>query len=483
MDDIVPAEILRNPSETVQSELKSWLDLGSLEHRAKVARALLALRNRGGGRLVFGFDDKTIKPVAEGRPVDIRVAYHPDKVQAIVKEFALPTFPVSVDFAAYEEKEFPVITVPSGVRFPAIARQNVTSGSDEVLLRQNAVYIRTVNSGRVESTEPKTPQDWNELLELCFDNREADVGRFLRRHLGGILNELGLAPSSGRANADAGTAPMLGELASVPKTPPTIRSPRVILDEGGRRFEARRDYMRKEHAQVVIPDYVAWREVAVVLEGDLRQLAGQHILEAVFPHHPNLSGWPQWIDSRPVSEGAEHPYPHDSGWEALVTMGERGFFNPALVDFWRIDPNGEFYHRRSFEEDSWVRISDDARGTLVDFVQSVTRVAEAFATIQAFARGFVTNPDEAVMHFAFRWTNLSNRKLTSFDGRRAIWSAKPAYDDVILVEIEMPVNAASGAIASYVAKATAPLFGAFGYSLAQKVVEELTAETLSYGSR
>jgi hypothetical protein len=58
-------------------------------------------------------------------------------------------------------------------------------------LRQNAVYVRTISNGRASSCEPVTAADWDKLMRICFDNREADVGRFMRRHLGEILAQLG----------------------------------------------------------------------------------------------------------------------------------------------------------------------------------------------------------------------------------------------------------------------------------------------------
>ena len=44
---------------------------------------MIALRNRNGGLMVIGIGDKTLSPVAEGRPADLRAAYHPDALQPI----------------------------------------------------------------------------------------------------------------------------------------------------------------------------------------------------------------------------------------------------------------------------------------------------------------------------------------------------------------------------------------------------------------
>ena len=47
--------LLTNPQETVGIEYKEWLNLSSREHQAVLARALIALANFGGGKVVFGF--------------------------------------------------------------------------------------------------------------------------------------------------------------------------------------------------------------------------------------------------------------------------------------------------------------------------------------------------------------------------------------------------------------------------------------------
>jgi hypothetical protein len=39
------------------------------------------------------------------------------------------------------------------------------------------------------------------MLEICFDNREADIGRFIRRHLGGLAGALSTSASGDEASA------------------------------------------------------------------------------------------------------------------------------------------------------------------------------------------------------------------------------------------------------------------------------------------
>ena len=60
------SDLVDNPRETLEIEVKQWFDLGESVVRAKLARHMAALSNHGGGYLVFGFrDDLTVDP---GRP-------------------------------------------------------------------------------------------------------------------------------------------------------------------------------------------------------------------------------------------------------------------------------------------------------------------------------------------------------------------------------------------------------------------------------
>lgn len=485
-------ERLRRPTETLQLELKSWVGLDSVVDKARIARALVALRNRNSGMLVIGFDDKTLAPVDEGRPADLRAAYHPDALQKLVNDYVEPGFPVTVEFVERDGKEFPVVVVPPGVKSPAMGRQDVKNDKGEKVLRQYAVYVRSATNNVVQTTEPRSAQDWDELMGICFDNREADVGRFLRRNLGTMINEMGLGLKSEQAispqlpsNALSEPAPpvalTLAPVVAQPVSP--AQSPETVIDEGAEKFAARLEFLRKRTLPVTMPEVMAWREVGIVLMGPVRPFLGQHLLGALFPRHPKLSGWPLWIDSRGLGGELEHPYPAANGWEALVTLSERAMVKGTIVDFWRIDPRGEFYHRRTLEDDLWPNLPDEDRGKVFDIINAIKRVAEALATVQAFAQGMSADPENATLRAAFRWTNLSGRKLLSMDKGRDFFAPTAAYEDVASSSMEMPVSAAPGAIASYVNQAVTPLFATFGYQVPRFVVDELTAKVLKFDVR
>ena len=94
-------------------------------------------------------------------------------------------FEVEIAWGERDSKQYPVIVVPSGVKVPVAAKRDLKDGS-RTALRVGAVYFRSLASNGTPSTTEARPSDWAEIVEICFDNREADVGRFIRRHLASL---------------------------------------------------------------------------------------------------------------------------------------------------------------------------------------------------------------------------------------------------------------------------------------------------------
>ena len=209
-------ELVARLAESLNVEVKNWIDPDGPAGVAKIVRAALALRNRNGGYLVIGFDDTTLQPDTVNRPADVRPAFHIDKIQGIISRYASELFEVAVAFGEYGGQEYPVIVIPEGIRTPVAAKADLFDGSKQRLVRHGDVYFRTLAANGTASTAPARPEDWRDIVEICFDNREADVGRFLRRQLAGrdtaallaTLTQLGLAqnaplPPSLRERAEA----------------------------------------------------------------------------------------------------------------------------------------------------------------------------------------------------------------------------------------------------------------------------------------
>ena len=166
------------PSESLNVEVKRWIHPDTSDGIAKIIKGTFAIRNRNGGFFIIGFDDKTLVPDEHHRPIDPRLLFHLDKVQRLISDFASDSFEIAVGFGMRDGKEYPVIVVPEGIRITVAARRDLKDEQGKYLIREGDVYFRTLRSNGTPSTAKARPNDWPDILEICFENREADIGQF-----------------------------------------------------------------------------------------------------------------------------------------------------------------------------------------------------------------------------------------------------------------------------------------------------------------
>src|SRR4051794_23544737 len=83
--------LVNETHEAMDVEVKEWLDLTENDHRAALAKGIIALANHGGGYAVIGFEelpDGTFTP-AQRRPSDL-AGWSQDAIQAIVAKYIDP---------------------------------------------------------------------------------------------------------------------------------------------------------------------------------------------------------------------------------------------------------------------------------------------------------------------------------------------------------------------------------------------------------
>ena len=73
-------------------------------------------------------------------------------------------------------REYPVIVVPPGVRTPVATKRDLLGGQ-KVLIKEGAVYFRTLSSNGTPSTAEAKAADWRDIADICVENREADNRR------------------------------------------------------------------------------------------------------------------------------------------------------------------------------------------------------------------------------------------------------------------------------------------------------------------
>ena len=476
VDHTLIAERVARPAEALNVEIKNWIDPTSPEGKAKIVRAALALRNSNGGELVIGFNDRTLKPETTAMPANVEQVFHPDKIQEIVTKYASDTFEIAVEFGERDGLKHPVIVIPSGVRAPVAATSDIIAvnkkGEREKLVRVGAVYFRSLRAnGRVSSTEAQ-PGDWREIAEITFNNREADFGAFLRRHLAGVTPDtMKEIFSHFFAEGIVTSGPTLCDRAG------------ERLIEGKTRFDAAIAARKKEDRELDMAVLkFGTSEVSLVISGTPTVThAGEEFLNLIGRSNPSYTGWPVWLDSRRSTEKHNRPAYKRGAWETLVISVSPGFSDH--VDFMVMEASGRFYLLRVLQDDLTSRVKP---GTVLDPWLHLYRVAETIAVGLAFAKAMGYPPAETTLAYRFRWTGIKGRTLAGWANQErafysgVVLSGRVASDDEVGSCIEVPLETPPSALAPFVATATRELFLAFhGTLMPMPEVEKMTTDLLA----
>jgi hypothetical protein len=453
-DDQIRALVAR-PSESLTVEIKRWLDPADPAGAAKIVKAAFALRNRNGGFLVVGFEDTTLQADLANEPADIRGMFHHDTIQGLISRYANEPFEVHVAFGERDGRIYPVIAIPQGVRVPVVVKNALqdTSGTRS-LLSVGDIYFRTLEANGTPSTAKARPQDWRDILEVCFDNREADIGRFLRRQL---------------ASQDA--ARLIEGLRGEPHGPDhTLRTRCAsILDTGEKNFASAVKERGLKAQERPLLDGLAWEIALAINPPKAEALPDRDFFATFAASNPKYTGWPIWLDARAMTDERSRPVVRAGAWEALiVALGEN---SAHRLEFFRIDPKGNFYLRRLLQDDAVPQRVEP--GTRFDPALMIYRVSEAIAVGVAIAKGLGWS-ETAILGFMFRWRKLKGRRLDTWANPIIyVPGGGPSQQDEITTFIAVPLTIALSAIPSLVESATRELFVAFdGTKLSKGTYEE-----------
>ncbi|WP_426231079.1 hypothetical protein [Pararhizobium sp. DWP3-4] len=448
--------LVNAPSEALNVEIKRWIDPTDVLGISKIAIACMALRNRNGGYLVIGLDDTSLEPTTDGMPTDVKAAFHIDVIQSIVSKYSSVAFEVAVAFGKREEMAFPVIAVAGGVTAPVAASKEL-SVAGKSLIRQHAVYFRTLNASGVPSSSPARYSDWADIVEICFDNREADIGRFLRRHLGTTA----------------------GALFGTPAEPPDVRLRKraeQVLREGD---ERRKDaFLVDEYTAkaAALGKFGAW-SVGLAVDPPFPPTdSSLEFLRTLAAANPRYTGWPVWLDSSGAAPESQ-PRKRDKAWETVLLSDESSSWS-RHADFYRVHAKGEFYLWRALQDD----LTDKVEPLKVfDPGLMIYRVAETIAVGLVFARALGAN-EHSSLGFEFKWEGMKGRTLESWADRRYFSPWGAAYDDIASGFVAVPFDTPVSAIAPYVKQATTEVCGLFnGFEYPVSAIEQAVEKLLKRG--
>lgn len=441
--------LIRAPRESLAVEMKAWIRPDRPKEKAKIIKALLALRNNNGGYLLIGFDDDTAQPIPCPPDLDVAALYHPDAMQELAAKYASEPFEVVTHQFSIQSSVCVVLQVPSGLRVPVVAKRALVD-SGIPLVAEGALFVRTLNANNRASTSLIGVKDWPALVERCFDNRESDIGRFLRRHLGGE----GAERFASRFDAlRSKTDPALEYLRS--RTPGFIQ----------RASECKEG-----------PPMRGSVEVAVVTHKALA--AGpptSDLLSRVMAANPQLSGWPAWVDSRSSAQSEFRPKVIDGGWETFI---HTQLFGAWAFDDWRIEPQGRLYLGRAFRDDL-LTDRGPAPGSAVDFALQIVWLAETLKTASMML-DVLGATAEADLSVAIRWSGLKGRQLVSWmDPGRTMWPGRTAHQDELAISEPMTLEqlTATRVVVERLASQFFVLFD--GHTVSPQAYDELVAGRLA----
>lgn len=414
------ADTLRDPRESMDVELKGWLDLATREHQAVLAKAAIALANHGGGLVVLGHEQQGANVVeAPGRPLDL-AAFNQDAVNGIIARYAEPVFHCDVRISHDREgREFPVVVVPGGHRFPI---RSTRDGPNQNHIRHSVYYIRRPGP---QSDGPQTGGEWDDLLRRCLTNGREDLLDSFRNILAG----------GGASTARPEQADRLAEW----------------FAQSMARWENLIEQSPADsHVRMPLGHYA----VCYSLTGDIDQ-PNLNRLREILNGYPQLTGWPPfWVPTRPEIA----PYVNDGAIECWLgtDAGER---DPAHSDFWRVSPDGLFFLIRGYQEDGTERRPP---GTGFDITLPTWRIGEVLMHAAAMARGF--GDPSARVTFMAEWTGLANRELVSLgDSLRWIMPGRISRQERYETRLSVDADRISENLPEFVTQIVTPIYALFDF--------------------
>ncbi|GBF44614.1 transcriptional regulator [Leptospira ellinghausenii] len=448
-------ELVNNPKESLSLELKNWIDPEELSGIEKLVKAILAFYNHNGGYLLIGFVNSTGKPDLENAPNNVNDKFHIDKIQNLVSKYSSESFEIKVHFPVIQDKTFVVIEIPAGVRNP-VATKSQLEFNGKTIIQINKVYIRSLNSNNTPSTTEATWKDWSSIVEKCFENREADIGRFIRRHLTSIENNNLKEFFNTLSNQ------------KIPQKQNSMDYLKEFISQSRKQYSE--EMLKRNKTLYPHGTY----EIAAKINGIEKDYSmNQDFLNLIFSSNNHYTGWPMWIDSRSFVEES-NPYVKNGFWEALILPREAPKLHGHL-DYWRFSPKGEFYLRRGIEDD----FRDNTINKTLDISIVIFRIAESLLVLLDFAQAFEAINSENI-NILFHWTSLDDRYLTSWARSSIMFTRKSiSKQDEIEINVQLPIETARSAIGNYVYRVASSLFEIFqGASVSRDLVEDVVKELL-----
>ncbi|MEX8193583.1 AlbA family DNA-binding domain-containing protein [Comamonas guangdongensis] len=416
---------LLSPRETLDFEVKQWLDMSDAESQGVVAKALIALENHGGGFLLFGYkenDDKSLSP-DQNRPASLE-PYLTDALNAIVKRRAEPPFHVEVILQRHPTSgdEYPLVRIAGTSKVPVRSDSATPGGS----LKQHVYYVRAPGP---ESRGPLNAGEWDSLLRRVIMNQREENISLLRA----LLPTFATGVASQAPPTEADTLHAFAEKAKL-------------------KWNALNDALDASNQSKITHGTFSF---AARIVGTSRNLDPRRILE-INESARRYTGWPALVT---LNHEKTRPRLVDGCIEAWLA----DISNPGVgyADFWRIDPkNGNFFLLRGYHEDSLDPSRFGKPGTLFELTLPVWRLGEFLLRVLDLADAMYDQPYEVLVEC--EWDCIAGRHLFSHNYRRHIPPYKSA-ESTVRTTGSFPQNVLRELLPEAVKALTKPLYEHFEF--------------------
>ena len=412
------ASFVEMPRENLSVEYKSWLNLKENRAQATLVKATIAIANHGGGHIVLGFEESGNNKILASIPKPVECAdITQDDINSVIQKFVTSDFHCEVHFISHQETgvKHPIIRVPGGQKEPVMSKRD-----GEGLLKHRC-YIRKPGP---KSEEPKTSEEWRELLNRCVRANREDMLDAIRTIISGEATSTQIAPDARKDLKD-------------------------FCDSAFSRWqELIKDL--PEQAPQRFPH--GFYEMGFALQGansvDSLETLRQRLDIA---RQIKMTG-----GSLFESQGKLYPFSQKiiEAWPGSpsIYVPEPGFWN-----FWRVSCDGKLYTLTGYQEDQWHPLGP---GECIEITMPVWRVGEAAYFVERFCAEF---PKVENVSIYLKFSGLEERKLTSVNGQYWIYD-KVSRAPEVKSECTVSVNQLQNNMVEVIHKLLKPVYEIFQFT-------------------
>lgn len=167
-------QYLLNPTESLELEIKGWLDLDEPQNKTTLIKAIIALANHGGGKILIGYnspDEMNFEPDSKSSQLE---KYTTDKINNLIDEYIEPPFHCEVLQLQHPvlQQKFPLVIIPAGT----VPIHSSKGGHNQEL--RGKYFIRRAGP---KSETPQTAYEWDQLISRCVRQNKENLLNDFRR--------------------------------------------------------------------------------------------------------------------------------------------------------------------------------------------------------------------------------------------------------------------------------------------------------------